>query len=105
MFTHTPREQGFIKLIIIIVIALLVLSYFGFDLEKAVKDPKTQKNFNFVERTVLAIWQNVLKKPVMYVWHIFVDLIWQPAINNLFKLKNGGNPTFNTLNPNLPQTR
>jgi len=105
MFIHQPEQKGFIKLIIVIVIALLILSYFGFDLEQLAKNPTTQKNFNYVERIVLSIWQNVLKKPVMYVWNIFVDLIWQPALNNLTKIKNGGNASFDVPNPQLPQAR
>ena len=100
MYT-THHHGGFIKIIVIIVIALLILSYFGFDLERAVKDPKTQKNFNYVERLVLTFWQNVLKTPVMYAWNFFVNLIWQPAVNNLTKIKNGGNASFDAPAPQV----
>ncbi|MSR71340.1 MAG: hypothetical protein EXS50_01525 [Candidatus Taylorbacteria bacterium] len=99
------KKQGLVKMIIVIVIALLILSYYGFDLEQLVKNPTTQKNFNYLEKTVLYIWQNVLKTPIMYVWNIFVDLIWQPALQNLTNIKNGGNASFNVPNPQLPQTR
>ncbi len=108
MFTSPLQgniQGGFIKTIIIIVIALLILSYFGFDLEKTVKDPATQKNFNYVQRVVLGIWQNVLKKPVMYVWNIFVNLIWNTTVDNLKKIKNGGNASFGVPNPQLPEAR
>ena len=99
------HQSGLVRTIIIIIIALLILSYFGFDLERLAKNPTTQKNFNFIEKVVLSLWQNVLKKPVMFVWNIFVNYIWQPAFNNLKKISGGGNAQFDAPDTQLPMAR
>ncbi len=68
-------QKGFIKIIVIIVIALIVLSYYGFDIEKTIKSPLTQKNLNYVQQIALSVWQNVLKTPIMYIWNFSTDFI------------------------------
>ena len=83
---HPAGERGFIKLIIIIVIALLIISYFGINLRKVVTAPTTQDNFSYVATTTVSVWNKYLKSPASYLWHkIFVELIWNPAIDNLKK--------------------
>jgi hypothetical protein len=66
------RNQGFIKLVIIIVIALIVLGYFGFDVRDAIESPTTQKNFNYVQKFAWEVWNNYLKDVVMYIWNNIV---------------------------------
>lgn len=68
-------QKGFIKMIIIIVIAFLILSYYGFDIEKTIKSPLTQKNLSYIQQIALYLWQNVLKAPIMYIWNLSVNII------------------------------
>ncbi len=68
-------QKGFIKMILIIVIALLILSYYGFDIEKTIKSPLTQKNLNYIQQISLSVWQNILKAPIMYIWNLSTNLI------------------------------
>ncbi|MEK7646539.1 MAG: hypothetical protein AAB381_02490 [Patescibacteria group bacterium] len=88
---HT--QGGFIRTIILIVIALLIISYFGLNLRDLADEPTTQDNFHYALQLVSDIWNNYLEKPFMYVWkEIFLDLIWNPAIEALKnKTVNGGN--------------
>lgn len=70
-------------MIILIVIALLILGYFGINLRSVVNSPTTQDNFSYVWNNVVDVWNNYLKVPATYLWGIFVNLIWSPAINNI----------------------
>lgn len=79
-----------IKWILIGVVALLILSYYGFSLRTLVSSPTTQDNFGYVATTTVSVWDTYLKQPATYLWNdVFIDLIWTPAIDNLTKIKNG----------------
>ena len=78
-----PRNGGLIKMIIILVIALLILSYFGFNLQNIVNSPTTQSNFSYVWNQLVSLWDNYLQVPATYLWDLFVQYVWNPAINNL----------------------
>ncbi|MES2315018.1 MAG: hypothetical protein V4524_03750 [Patescibacteria group bacterium] len=96
-------NRGFIKWIIIIVIALLVLSYYGFSLRSLVDAPVTQDNIHYVATTTVSFWDKYLKRPASYVWNdVFIDLIWEPAIDNLTKIKNSEPTNVQTNAPKLP---
>lgn len=87
-------ERGFLRLIIIIIVALLVISYFGINIRQVVESPTTKDNFAYTATTTVSVWNNYLKTPVTYVWDkIFVELIWKPAIANL------GNQVMGTSTP------
>jgi hypothetical protein len=98
-----PTNRGFIKWVIIIVIALLVLSYYGFSLRTLVESPTTQDNFGYVATTTVTFWNKYLEKPAGYLWNdVFINLIWDPAIDNLTKIKNGQPTNIQSSAPTLP---
>ena len=71
-------KRGLIKTIIIIVIALIVLGYFGFNIEDIIKSPNVQSNLNASWDFVQKIWNNYLAGPVIYVWDkFFVGVLWK----------------------------
>ncbi len=76
-------QRGLIKTVVIIVIALLILSYFGFSLRNLVNQPTTQDNFSYAGSVVMNVWNNYLKTPATYIWNIFIDFIWNPALEHL----------------------
>ena len=80
---NIPMNKGIIQTIIIIVIALLILSYFGYNLRSIATSPTAQDNFSYVGEVVSNVWNNWLETPVTYLWNIFVNYIWTPAINIL----------------------
>ncbi len=96
-------NRGFIKWVIIIVVALLVLSYYGFSLRTLVDSPTTQDNFQYVATSSVSVWDKYLKQPATYLWKdVFINLIWTSAVDNLTRLKNG-EPTVPEVNaPKLP---
>ena len=78
------KNQGFIKWIIIIVIALIILGYYGFDVRKAIDAPATQSNLTYVQQIVANVWNHYLKVPVTYIWNeLFLKFIWNPIAAHL----------------------
>jgi hypothetical protein len=99
---HHKTQRGIVTTIIIIVIALLVLSYYGFNLRSTVESPTTQSNFSYAWGGVVYTWDTYLKAPATYLWNIFVDDIWNPAIASINKIQNEQQPTGGTTLPPLP---
>ncbi len=98
-----PHNQGFIRTIILIVVALLILSYFGFNIRDIVNSPAGRDNFSFTQEIMINVWNNYLKKPVMYLWNdIFLELIWEPAIDSLKKIKDGEPDSLQSSGPVIP---
>ena len=103
MRTTISGNRGFIKWIIIIVVALLVLSYYGFSLRTLVNNPVTQDNFGYVATTSVSFWDEYLSQPASYLYNdVFINLIWNPAITNLTNIKNEQPTNVQTDAPKLP---
>lgn len=94
MKNKAAGEGGLIKTILLIVIAILVVSYFGINIRALVTSPTTQDNVSYVTTSAVSLWNNYLKGPVTYLWNeVFLSLIWNTAMNNL---RNGslGQPSM-----------
>ncbi len=97
-------NQGFIKWVVIIVIALIILGYYGFDLRKAIESPTNQNNFSYIQSVTYNVWNNYLKGPATYLWkEIFIKVIWNPAIDNLKKIGNNQPTVIDQSAPKLPE--
>lgn len=96
------NRGGLIRLIIYIIIILLIISYFGLNIRTIVNSPAGQENFTYVQEIMINVWNGYLKKPVLYLWNdIFLKLIWEPAIENLTKIKNGEPDNLQSSAPKL----
>ncbi len=51
-----PKNRGLVKAIVIIVIALLIISYYGLNLREIVNKPVTQSNFAYVWEQAIHLW-------------------------------------------------
>jgi hypothetical protein len=80
--TKRPAVNGgFIKLIIAIVIALIVLSYFGFDLRKVIEAPQTQENLRYFWSLLQNIWFTYIWKGISYIWEeIIIGYLWKNIV-------------------------
>jgi hypothetical protein len=77
------QSGGLIRTIVLVVIFLLVISYFGLNLRDVINDPTTQSNFSLVWGEVVRIWTTYLKEPVLWVWReIVVKYIVMLGMNN-----------------------
>ena len=61
------------RIIIVIIIALIVLGYFGFDLSEILNSPTVKSNLHTAWNIVLNIWNNYLAAPVIFIW----DMLWK----------------------------
>lgn len=92
---NQTNQRGFIKLIFLIVVLILILSYFGISLKNIAESDTGKANFGFVWDILLkiwdfikAIWNKLLATPAKFVWdRLFVDVIWNSLVDNLSKLK------------------
>ena len=72
------KKQGLIKMIILIVIALIVLGYFGFDIKGIMSSSTVQGNLSYVWDFVKTFWNNYLAAPVVYVWdNLIIGVVWK----------------------------
>ncbi len=105
MTFYKMGQGGFVKLIIIIVIALIVLGYFGFNVADIIKSPTVDSNLSWGKSLVLTVWNNFLKAPVIWIWdNVVIGLGW----NGLQKLKNSIGPideapVDGSFNTNVPE--
>ena len=59
-FNYTNRQGGLIKAILIIIVVLLILAYFGLNLRSIVSSPTFQDNWNFLWNGIVNIWNMYL---------------------------------------------
>jgi len=99
------QQGGFVKFIILIIIAIIVFSYFGFDIKGVVESPRTQENLSYVWSFVLSIWTNYLSEPILYFWNsIFIDILWESFVSNMERLKEGQPTDLELLTPDVNLT-
>lgn len=99
------RQSGLIKLVLIIVVALIVLSYFGISVRSIIESPAGQDNFGYVGVWISSVWNTYLARPFSYLWNdIFIKLLWSSFTDNLEKIKRGEPHDFNQNPPQVPQT-
>lgn len=61
-------QAGFIKTILIIVVALITLGFFGYNLRDITSSPVVQDNLVFVWELIVKIWNNFILTPVLWLW-------------------------------------
>jgi ABC-type antimicrobial peptide transport system permease subunit len=96
--------KGFIRIrtILLVILAILVLSFFSFDIETFIESPQTQSNLNYVWGGVTYVWTEYLEGPFNYLWYdVFIDLLWDAFINNLLSIEAGEGNSLQQLGENL----
>jgi hypothetical protein len=77
---RNSKNGGFVKAVIIIVVALLIISALGYNLRDVISDPNTKDNFGFAWEWVLKLWGYV-KGPVQYIWNeVILKLIIKQGV-------------------------
>jgi len=103
MMKFKNDKRGLIKWIIIILIAVIILSYFGFDLRAIIESDATQGNLGYLWGLGVTVWNSYLSQPILYFWHnIFIDLLWNSFIDNMERIRDGEPTTIEELAPKLP---
>jgi hypothetical protein len=72
------KNKGLIKMVVVIVIALIVLGYFGFNIKDIIESDSVQTNLQYVWGFVKTFWNNYLAAPVIFMWDKFVvGVLWR----------------------------
>jgi hypothetical protein len=79
------KQGGLIKLIILIVIAIAVLSYFGIDIKNFFTSEQAQKNFGYIWNFLKDIWSTYLTVPAHKLWGIWLAYAWEPLLRVISK--------------------
>ena len=81
IFSKTKAKQGFVKIVILLVIGILVLSYLGVDLKSTVESQQNQNNFSYVWGYIHAFWDKYCAAPAAWIWqNIIIDIVWDKGI-------------------------
>ena len=70
--TKKRSERGLIKMIILIVIALIILGYFGYNLRSIISSPTVHDNLAYVWDLIVQFWNNCLKGPAQYIFDLIL---------------------------------
>ena len=99
------KQRGIVRTVIIIIIALLVISYFGINLRQVATSPTAESNFSYVWGGIVYTWDNYLKTPVTEAYDFFITYIWNPSLNDIQRINSGQLPAAEqNLNPNIYPT-
>lgn len=65
-------------MVILIVIALIVLGYFGFNVKEIIEGKNVQGNLQYVWNLAATVWNRFLIGPATFVWDkLVLDLFWE----------------------------
>ena len=89
-------NQGFglISFIIILIIAIIVLGYFGISIRSIFGGGTTRDNLDYAWQTVKYVWNTYLTVPAYYCWNIFYNLLWRSFVENAERIRQGKPPTL-----------
>lgn len=62
------QDKGFIKIVLLIVIALVVLGFFGYNLKDIINSPTVHDNLAYVWDLIVKLWNNILAEPALWLW-------------------------------------
>ncbi len=84
-----------IKWIVILIILILVLSYFGISIQSVVNSPAGQSNFSYVWNGATYVWNTYLSGPANYLWNNLGSSLWNAFQQGVQNIK---------VNQSLPST-
>ena len=93
------KQRGIIKYIFLLFIAILILSYFGFDLEKFMNSEMVVKNLTYVKGFVLDLWTSYGKPLYDWLFNLFGPSIYQ----TIDMLQNNGSIRDLYTAPQMPK--
>lgn len=71
------HNKGLIGILVIIVLAIITLSYFNIDLQKVANEPSAEKNIEYVTEQTTTFWKAHLEKPFNEFWKtVVVGELW-----------------------------
>lgn len=68
------NQNGFFKIILIIVIALIILGAFNININTVLTSPAVASNLAWVWNGLLYIW-SIISAPIIWLWNLFKTLL------------------------------
>lgn len=87
---HTKHQSGFIKIILIIVIALIVLGYFGLNIGDIIASPIVKQNLSWFWNFLTTTWSTYLSGPATWLWNHLIKILWDMFLQGVGNLKTTG---------------
>ncbi len=82
MYSKTTTG-GFLQIILIIVIAVIALGYFGIKLTDILASPIVRENLEFLWNTAREIWNSFLSEPAHWIWEHIIRFLWELLLRGL----------------------
>lgn len=83
---NVNSSRGLVKAVLLVIFALLLLSYLGFNLREIINSQTFTDNWQLLKEIISTVWNDYLKGPAVYLWSkIFLPYIWDPIITNIKK--------------------
>lgn len=84
------NHKGFIQIILIVVIALIILGYFGLNLQDILASPTVHDNLLYAWNLVKDLWSTYLSGPAQWVWDKIGSVLWGFVLDGLNNLHTNG---------------
>ena len=79
-----------IGILFLVVIIILVLSYFHISVRSVVESPTSQENINYVGGGAKSFWTTYLAEPANYLWNdVVVNIFWKGFVSNMERIRDG----------------
>lgn len=86
------RTRAFIGILVLVVVAILLISYLGFDLKKIFTSEAVVKNFSYVWSFLKMVWDNFLVVPWNFFWNDLMkplfEIMWKGFLMGVEGIKN-----------------
>lgn len=96
------HQEGLIKLCILIILAVIVLGFFGISLKAIFQKQTVRENLLFLWDGAVFIWNRYLTRPANYLWNIFYNLLWRSFVENAERIRGGKLPLLLEIAPKMP---
>ena len=83
-------KQGFIQFLVIIALLIVIMSLLGVNIASLLNNKTLRDNFSFIGGWIQYIWLQYLQTPASYLWEFFKEFIWEPSLDSLRRLREGG---------------
>ena len=91
------KERGFIKYLFYFFIIIMILSYFGFNINEFMNKDTTQNNLHYIMNILIDIWNNYIKP----IYDYLANLIENFITGNIDSILNDNNFLKNIFD-NIP---
>ena len=96
------REGGFLKWILLAIVALVIASYFfGFSLRDAIENEQTQENFAYIKEKLGPLYESTVGEYGDDVWNWVKDTFFPWVAKTAKDIKEHRNPPLEDILPSI----